>query len=260
MSEQTELNELIERYIAVWSETDAPRRRALIAQVFTEDADFLDPLTHAYGHDGIDAMIAAMQQRFPAHRVSRHGDIDALQDRVRFVWRLAPVDADAPDAMRAQGTDFGVVADGRLCKLTGFFDPMPEAPVQKKHGWSVDSFAAFWAKPNPALVPRALAPDVVGYWPGSEPVRGVDAYTQRIAELIAMVPDFRLEVAEHAANGDCVFIRWIARGSFDDAPFEFTGVDRVRVRDGLVAENRIFCDHPLIQVLAASHSRQRAAV
>ncbi len=246
----SELHALIDRYIAAWNETDPARRRELIASVFTDDADYLDPLTHVCGHDCIAAVIAGAQQRFPGHRISRHGEVDVLQDHVRFSWRIAPLDAQAPGAMRMQGTDFAVLANGRLRRLTGFFDPMPAAPEKKKRGWSVESFAAFWDRPDLSLVARALAPDVVGYWPGSEPLRGIEAYTRRIADLIALVPDFRLDVAEHAANGDCVFIRWIAHGTFDGAPCELSGVDRVRVRDGLVAENRIFCDHPLIRALA----------
>lgn len=250
----SELNALIDCYIAAWNEADPQRRHEMIASVFTHDADYLDPLAHVYGPDGIDAMIAGAQQRFPGHQVSLHGDLDVLQDHVRFSWRMAPLDANAPGAMRLQGTDFAVVSDGRLSKLTGFFDPMPEIAQKKKRGWSVESFAAFWDKPDVSLVARALTPDVIGYWPDSAPLRGIEAYTQRIAELIALVPDFRLQVAEHAANGDYVFIRWIARGTFDGAPFEFTGVDRVRMRDGLVAENRIFCDHPLIRSLAQRSS------
>lgn len=77
--------------------------------------------------------------------------------------------------------------------------------------WSVEGFARFWAKPGD--VGRAAAvvtEDVVGHWPGRrEPVRGIPEYIAALAKLIALVPDLRLEVAEHAANGDFVFIRWI---------------------------------------------------
>ena len=252
------MNDLIDSYIAIWNETDAGRRRALIARTWTEDAHYLDPLMHGCGHDGIDAMVAAVQQRFPQHRFSRCGEVDSYRDRLRFCWRLAPVDPQAPDAMRAQGTDFAVVSDGRLQSVTGFLDPA--APVAAPAGWSVERFAAFWRQPDMRHVGSALTPDVVGYWPGSsEPLRGVADYTQRIADLLARVPDFRLEVAEHASSGDCTFIRWIARGTRDGEAFEFGGVDRVRTRDGLVAENRIYCDHPLIRELAAGSPETAAA-
>jgi len=249
---------LIDSYIDIWNEPDATYRRKLIARVWTEDAKYLDPLMQGDGHDGIDAMVQAVQERFPHHRFRRVGNVDAFQDRVRFAWSLAPLDPAAAGAMHARGSDFGVLRDGRLQRVTGFLDPVAEQsqPQSQPHGWSVDRFAAFWNKPDVAQVASALTPDVVGYWPGSdEPVRGVADYTQRIADLIALVPDFRLDVAEHATSGDCVFIRWVARGSFEGKPLEFGGVDRVRMRDGLVAENRIYCDHPLIHALAQSGNR-----
>ena len=33
--------DLVERYIATWNETDAERRRALIARTFTENASYI---------------------------------------------------------------------------------------------------------------------------------------------------------------------------------------------------------------------------
>ena len=244
-----DLISLIDSYIDIWNEPDASYRRKLIARVWTEDAKYVDPLMQGDGHEGIDAMVQAVQERFPRHRFRRIGNVDAFRDRVRFAWSLVPLDPAEPGSMHAQGSDFGVLRDGRLQRVTGFLDPV--ADQAQPRGWSVDRFAAFWKKPDVAQVAPALTPDVVGYWPGSdEPVRGIADYTQRIADLITLVPDFRLDVAEHAASGDCVFIRWIAHGSFEGKPLEFGGVDRVRMRDGLVAENRIYCDHPLIHALA----------
>jgi SnoaL-like domain len=110
-------------------------------------------------------------------------------------------------------------------------------------GFTPEVFARFWADPDPELVPAALTEDVVGYWPGrQEPVRGRADYSKCIADLLVLVPDFRAEVLEHARTGDLVFIRWCARRTGSNGSFELTGIDRVRVRDGLVAENVIVFD------------------
>jgi SnoaL-like polyketide cyclase len=102
---------------------------------------------------------------------------------------------------------------------------MSGRPAQLR--FSVDHWAAFWASPHPELAGRIVTPDVVGYWPGdAEPIHGVTQYKRRIASVLAQVPDLRLEVAEHARNGDILFIRWIARGSGPDGPFDLSGVDR----------------------------------
>ena len=106
--------------------------------------------------------------------------------------------------------------------------------------WSVEAFAAFWANPDPSLVPPLLTDDIVGYWPGSpEPVRGKDAYTEQIAAILRAVPDFKVAVAEHAETGEFTYVRWIATGTGPKGPFTETGIDRVRTVDGLVAENYI---------------------
>jgi hypothetical protein len=116
--------------------------------------------------------------------------------------------------------------------------------------WSVQHFAAFWARPDAQLVRYAVTEDVTGYWPWSEtPVRGTDEYVQRIADILALVPDLHMEVAEHASNGEFVFIRWIAHGSGAQGPIELSGIDRIRLREGRVAENIIRFDTARFQTL-----------
>jgi len=49
-------------------------------------------------------------------------------------------------------------------------------------------------------------------------------------------------VAEHAQHGDVTFVNWVMHATGQHGPFELTGIDRVRVRDGLVRENVIVFD------------------
>jgi len=121
MTDATDPTELIDRYIAMWNETDAGRRRALIARTWTEGASYLDPVMQGEGRSGIDAMVAGVQQRFPGHRFRRTSPVDAHHDRLRFSWELAP---EAGPAL-VKGTDVGFVTDGRLATITGFFDQVP---------------------------------------------------------------------------------------------------------------------------------------
>ncbi len=118
----TDITTLIDAYIASWNEADPQRRRALVAQTFTDDGTYVDPLMQGAGTDGIDAMIAGAQQQFPGHRFELAGAPDAHHDRVRFTWHLKPTDTDDVVAI---GHDFGVVADdGRLSSVTGFLEPV----------------------------------------------------------------------------------------------------------------------------------------
>lgn len=117
------------------------------------------------------------------------------------------------------------------------------AEAAERSGFTADHFAAFWANPDPANVHQAVTPDVVGHWPGrSAPVRGAEAYARAIGDVLAMVPDLRLDVLESAASGDLLFIRWRARGTGAGGPFSLTGIDRIALRGGLVAENVIVFD------------------
>ncbi|UJA20879.1 SnoaL-like domain-containing protein [Thermoleophilia bacterium SCSIO 60948] len=117
--------------------------------------------------------------------------------------------------------------------------------VQADEGFTVETFAAFWAKPEMSAEAAApIAQDAVGYWPGDdEPLRGREAYVGALVELLRIIPDLSLEVAESAQDGEYLFIRWIAHATdADGRAIEHTGVDRIRVVDGKVVENRIFFD------------------
>lgn len=73
-------------------------------------------------------------------------------------------------------------------------------------------------------------------------MHGRGEYAARRAEVIALIPDLRLEVAEHARNGEHTFIRWIMHATGTAGPFQMSGIDRIRMRDGRVAENVIRFD------------------
>ena len=112
---------VVERYIAMWNETDPERRRSIIAETWADDATYLDPLMSGAGPDGIDAMVAGVQERFPGHRFELSAGPDAHHDRVRFAWQLHGADG---GAAVATGVDFATLADdGRLRAVTGFLEP-----------------------------------------------------------------------------------------------------------------------------------------
>jgi hypothetical protein len=121
------------------------------------------------------------------------------------------------------------------------------APTTPK--FSAELFAAFWAAPDMSHGMEVLADDIIGYWPGdNEPVRGFQAYTQKIADLLAVAPDLKLEVIDSAtvagpAEGEeLVFLHYVGHATGPDGPIEIRGIDRVRTRDGIVVENVIRYD------------------
>lgn len=114
--------DVIDNYIATWNETDPARRRALVDQVWTDDARYVDPLADAGGKEAIDATIAAVQQQFAGLVFRLGGPVDAHHDIARFTWELGPAGAE-PIVV---GFDVAVLAeDGRIRTVHGFLDKVP---------------------------------------------------------------------------------------------------------------------------------------
>jgi hypothetical protein len=114
----TTITSVVDTYLAAWNEPDPDRRRALVADIWTDDGTYLDPLMSGAGVDQITAMIGAAQAQFPGHSFTLSAGPDTHNDVVRFSWALA-----ADGAPVANGQDFAVVADdGRFRAVTGFLE------------------------------------------------------------------------------------------------------------------------------------------
>ncbi|MDQ2655417.1 MAG: nuclear transport factor 2 family protein [Chloroflexota bacterium] len=118
----TDTTQLVESYIAIWNETDAAARKALIADTWAEDASYTDPLADVTGHDGIDGLVAAVQAQFSGFVFRKRGEVDAHHAFVRFSWAAGPADGEAVIA----GTDVALVGEGRLRRVVGFLDLVPD--------------------------------------------------------------------------------------------------------------------------------------
>jgi hypothetical protein len=117
----TDVRTVVEQYIAVWNETDADKRRALVADVFTGDARYTDPLGDVTGHDGIDRFVAGAQAQFGGLAFSLPAEPDAHHHLARFQWHLGTPGAE-PVAI---GFDVVELADGKIAKVHGFLDKLP---------------------------------------------------------------------------------------------------------------------------------------
>ena len=106
------------RYIDLWNERAPARRREILSQNWAKDARYVDPLMSGDGHDGVEALIAGVQQRFPDFRFALIGAPNGYGDQLRFSWGLGPEGADSP----IKGTDFAVLKNGLIRSVTGFLD------------------------------------------------------------------------------------------------------------------------------------------
>jgi hypothetical protein len=120
----TMFDELAQRYIAAWNETDPAARRAAVNELYSEAARYIDPMVVAEGREAIAATIAAVQDQFPGFVFRLAGPVDAHHDQARFSWELGPAGQQAPIV----GFDVAVTdGAGRLQTVLGFLDKVPEA-------------------------------------------------------------------------------------------------------------------------------------
>jgi hypothetical protein len=120
----TDATSTVQTYLAMWNETDAATRSALIEQAWTPDGRYTDPVLEARGYGELAQMVAGVHEKFPGHKFRGTSGLDQHHDSVRFAWELV-----APDgAVTVAGIDVGILAeDGRLRQITGFFGELAKA-------------------------------------------------------------------------------------------------------------------------------------
>lgn len=113
-------SDLIDRYIAIWNETDPVARRSLIDTTWAEDATYTDPALNGADRDGIAAMTAKFQQAYPGHTFDL-SDVAPLDESAhRFGWRLLSPTGE----VQMTGQDvYELGPDGLLQSIVGTFDP-----------------------------------------------------------------------------------------------------------------------------------------
>ena len=123
---QTE--QLIERYLETWNETDADARRTAVADVYADGAQYVDPLADVTGHDQISELIGAVQQQVPGHvfRLA-DGGVDAHHNIARFSWELVRQPAASLSRSASTSRCSRKTAASSACSASSTRRPEPEA-------------------------------------------------------------------------------------------------------------------------------------
>ena len=131
---------LADRYVALWNEADADRRRAAIADLWTEEgAHILQPpqemrelaagpgigLTatlEARGHSALETRATAVYEAFSSagdFRFQRRDDVERLADVVKFTWEMVS----RAGNVAGVGLEFLILApDGRIARDYQFIE------------------------------------------------------------------------------------------------------------------------------------------
>jgi hypothetical protein len=114
----TRTEQLVHRYVAVWSEPDAESRRSTIADLWTQDGVEFVEGTRFRGQDGLAARIAEAYQQFVEsgdYTVASANDVTDHQDIVMFTIQLIANRGDAVGEVAWAARVFLVLdADGRI--------------------------------------------------------------------------------------------------------------------------------------------------
>ena len=132
--------QLADRYLALWNEPDADRRRRMIAELWTEDgSQILQPpqemreiaaspglgmaaTLEAPGHSELEARAATSYEqwvRSTGLSFRRRDDVYRLHEVVKFHWEAVSPDGE----VTAVGLDFLVLgADGRIRRVYTFIE------------------------------------------------------------------------------------------------------------------------------------------
>ena len=119
----TDAARVAQAYLNTWNEADGERRRSVLAEHWTEDASYVDPMMRGDGPAQIDALVAAVHQRFPGFRFRLIGTPDGHGEYVRLSWSLGPDGTSAP----IEGSDVVQLHCGQIRRVIGFIDRAPAA-------------------------------------------------------------------------------------------------------------------------------------
>jgi len=110
----TDINAFVDRYINIWNESDADRRRATIRALWQEDAHHLARTLEAIGHAGIETRVTNAYEKWVKEKgnVFRLRDLDGHHGTIKLRWEMLP--AGGGDAVSV-GLDLLVLGeDGRI--------------------------------------------------------------------------------------------------------------------------------------------------
>jgi SnoaL-like domain len=113
---------LVRNLTEVFGESDATKRKAAIAELWSEEGVFVDAFGRFVGRDAINESVSHLHQKFPGFVFTPIGAPEAFHDIGRLSWGHGP----AGQEPKVKGVDVVSVRNGRIASLYTFIDAMPE--------------------------------------------------------------------------------------------------------------------------------------
>ena len=119
----TDLDPLLERYVAQWHEPDPAARRRLIEEIWTPDGANFTASFDVRGRDALEARVRATYEKWVRNGgcVFRPRRADCHHGAVRFMWDMA---SRKEGRVVSVGVEFLLLAaDGRIREDYQFIEP-----------------------------------------------------------------------------------------------------------------------------------------
>jgi hypothetical protein len=121
----TTAEQLLKKHLEIWSETDEEKRKSGIAEIYTNDVEFIDPFSIFAGTRELDHFIDELQSKNPGFVFTSAGAVNSHHHIASIFWHFGP--PDKPDTVTGQ--DVVVLKDGRIQKLYAFIDGLPPQSI-----------------------------------------------------------------------------------------------------------------------------------
>ncbi len=122
----TDYEQLVERYVALWNESDGPQRRNRIAELWAEDGTHANKRAEWRGHQAMDARVTGSWEksiRDGGNVFVAAGNAEGYRNVLRFNWYMKRASG---GQIAAQGFELLVLAsDGRIAADYQFIDATP---------------------------------------------------------------------------------------------------------------------------------------
>ncbi len=113
-----DIETLVDRHLATWSEDDPGTRRRSYAELYADDVRLVEPGTDGRGHDAVDEAITGLRSQLPGHVFARDGAVSHHHEAATYRWTLGPQGG----APAATGSDVLLISDDRIGTAFVFID------------------------------------------------------------------------------------------------------------------------------------------
>jgi hypothetical protein len=125
----SDVQAIVERYIASWAEPDAEARRETIAALWATDAVYKNAVAEYRGLEGIETAVKEAYDTFTTKgytfRVVR---VDSNHEAARYTWAMTPAGGSEPEVVCTQMLTFD--EQGLLQRDFQFVDKAPAATLE----------------------------------------------------------------------------------------------------------------------------------